>query len=270
VRALQLCGVAAAVVMCAPAAPAQDDEEDDRPDRAGDPVRAREIVSEAIEAMGGREALARVRAAALQIESGMQVAEQHRLVLDGRLLHYSSRRASGAGFDVVLARDRAFICDRDAAGDATLVEDLDAADAVEGAYERDVLFMPLLLLALLEDPEARLDYRGPNSVGDPVVRALVRPPADGLGEPFVIRLRFDEETGLLTTAMGTIPHGADQGKKRYCSFLDYGPVGPLRLPAKVSDMRGKDAPARDYGIRWDLEPDVTPAMFERPEVVEER
>jgi hypothetical protein len=214
--------------------------------------------------MGGEAGLKRLQSAAMVVEAKKgQVKERHTLRLRGRYMHYASRRPSGAGFDVVLARGQSFLCDRDAKGVVTYVEDLRDVDAKEGSYERDILFMPLLLPLLLKK-RARMQFVSKNSVGDSVVRAMIRPPEESDGEPFTIRLRFDKDTDLLVAAMGTVPWGADKGKKRYCFYDDYRSVGRgLKLPHALKDQRGKDARPRSFSVRWELDADLAPAMWLR-------
>jgi hypothetical protein len=232
------------------------------------PREARAIIARAVRAMGGKEALLELRTAVMSVDPSekARIQERHSLKLKGRWMHYASRRRSGAGFDVILARGQTFLCDRDPKGNATYVEDLTPRDAKEGSYERDILFMPLLLVLLLEK-NARMDYRGKNSVGDVVIRAQVRPP-DKSGQPFVIRLRFDKTTHLLTAAMGTVPWGTDKGKKRYCFYSDYRAVGPkgIKLPHELKDQRGKSARARTFTVTWELDKALPPEMFLRPNV----
>ena len=251
----------------APRAGAQDDDSAEGIGPA--PSEARAVIERAIEAMGGRAALDAVGNAALTVQApAEQVQEQHTLRVDGRFMHYASRRPSGAGFDVVIARELAFLCDRDPKGVATYVVDLSPDDLVEGSYERDILFMPLLLPALLERG-ARMDYRGRNSEGHEVVRALVPPAVGGPGRPFVIRLLFDKDTSLLASAMGIVPLGHDKGKKRYCDYRDYAPVGPLKLPHTIHDARGKDDQARTFPVTWRVNASLPPEKFLRPHVPEE-
>jgi hypothetical protein len=84
----------------------------------------------------------------------------------------------------------------------------------------------------------------------------------------VIRLRFDKTTHLLTAAMGTVPWGTDKGKKRYCFYSDYRAVGPqgIKLPHELKDQRGKSARARKFTVTWELDKDLPPEMFMRPNV----
>ena len=236
------------------------------------PAEARGILIKSVKAMGGREALVRIRSAVMAINPKEgPIKERHVLRLDGRAMHYASRRKSGAGFDVVVGGGQAFLCDRSKEGKATYVEDLNGDDACEGAYERDVLFMPFLLVHLVED-KAKLSYVGRNSKGHHVIKALVTPPRGNRHEkPFVIRLRFHKDTHLLIAAMGVVPLGQDKGKKRYCESLDYKPqrFGPatLTLPSKLRDKRGKELPARDFDVRWLLNSDLPTDLFVRPNVV---
>jgi hypothetical protein len=231
------------------------------------------VVVRAVEAMGGRAALAQIRSAVMTVDAEPnQIQERHTLRLEGRYLHYASRRPSGAGFDVVLAREQAFLCDRDPEGNASYVEELTPQDAQEGAYERDILFMPLLLPLLLEE-RARLDYRGRNSVGDDIVRALIRPPPLSSGEPFVVRLRFDHRTHLLTSTMGIVPRGVDKGKKRYCRYGDYrlvkGREVRTLLPHRISDQRGKDESSREFDVEWRLNVELSAELFLKPRPAED-
>lgn len=264
--------VASLLVLAAGSARAQDEDEGVGIGPA--PTEARALVARAVEAMGGRERVSALKAAVMTVEAAQgEVQERHTLRLEGRFLHYSSRRPSGAGFDVVLARGLAFLCDRDDQGAATYLEDLGVEDAVEGGYERDILFMPLLLPLLLEQ-RARMDYRGRTSEGDEVVRALIEPPEGAPGRPFVIRLRFDKETHLLTAAMGVVPLGYDKGKKRYCEYRDYrevaGPGGALKLPAELSDQRGKEnEEPRTFKVRWSLDPDLPATLWLKPKLAED-
>ncbi len=229
------------------------------------PGEARTVVGKSLEAMGGAEAVGAVRAAAIAIEPAEGgPRERHSLRLEGRLFHYQSRHAGGTGFDIVLARDLAVLSDRGPEGQVTYVEDLAADDAREGGYERDVLFMPLLLPALLADARAQLDHRGKTTTGEDVVRALVHPPEGAAGEPYYLRLRFDPETRLLSGVMGAIPVGRDAGRKRYVTFLDWRPVGKLKLPHKFVDKRDKDAPPREVVIAWTLDPELPADLFTRP------
>ena len=130
------------------------------------PREARAVVSRALESMGGKKLIARVTNVTFMVKSSKKsrIKEQHTLKLDGRVMHYTSRRASGAGFDVVVGGGQAFLCDRNKTSKATYVQDLSKRDAQEGAYERDILFMPFLLRLLL-GKDARMDYRGKNSKG---------------------------------------------------------------------------------------------------------
>jgi hypothetical protein len=227
-------------------------------------------VEKAVLAMGGARAVEDVKTAVMTVGAKPgQIQECHSLKLAGRSMHYASRRSSGAGFDVVLSGGRSFLCDRNAKGEATYVEDLSARDAKEGSYERDIMFMPLLLTLLL-DKNARMDYRGKNSVGDFIVRAQIRPPRAKNGEPFVIRLRFDRQSHLLTAAMGTVPWGTDKGKKRYCFYGGYKSVrvgsARVRLPHELKDQRGKDTKAREFKVTWELNKRLPPEFFLRPNV----
>lgn len=230
------------------------------------PAEARAVVLKAVEAMGGKAAVESVRTAIMTVDAKKtKIQEQHSLQLKGRYMHYASRRASGAGFDVVLAKGRTFLCDRNRKGEVTYVEDLSALDAKEGSYERDIMFMPLLLPLLLEK-NARMDVRGKNSKGDLVVRAQIRPPSPKTGEPFVIRLRFDRQTHLLTAAMGTVPWGTDKGKKRYCYYDQYRAtrLNGVKLPHLIKDQRGKAAKPRAFGVTWELNKQFPKAKFLRP------
>lgn len=238
------------------------------------PREARAVIARAVEAMGGKKLMDRVTNAGFEVKTTKQsrIKERHTLKLDGRVMHYASRRASGAGFDVVVGGGQAFLCDRNKTGAATYVQDLTGRDAQEGAYERDILFMPFLLPLLLEK-NARMDYRGKNSKGDHVIRALIEPPARAKHEKrFVIRLLFDHKTHLLRSAMGIVPWGHDKGKKRYCEFRDYKPVrskdlrGTLKLPHTISDQRGKGVRARTFGVSWKINQDLPPSTFVRPTV----
>lgn len=239
------------------------------------PDQARKLVMKAVDAMGGPRALASVKTAILAIDpEGAPILERHTLRVDGRLMHYGSRRKSGAGFDVVVGGGQAFLCDRSKEGDATYVEDLNPKDALEGAYERDVLFMPFMLLQLASK-DAKLDYRGTNSEGHHVVKALIEPDPAARGErPFAIRLRFHKDTGLLIASMGVVPLGQDKGKKRYYEYLDYAPVrfgsDQLLLPRKISDQRGKDADPRVFKAKWLLNTEVSPSLFVRPQVTKKQ
>lgn len=239
------------------------------------PDEGRVVVMKAVEAMGGPKALSAVKGAILAIDpEGAPILETHTLRLEGRLMHYASRRKSGAGFDVVVGGGQAFLCDRSKEGDATYVEDLNPDDALEGAYERDVLFMPFMLLDLARK-SAKLEYRGTNSEGDHVVKALIEPdPAARDEKPFTVRLRFDKTTHLLVAAMGVVPLGQDKGKKRYYEYSDYGPVDlggeKLLLPQKISDQRGKDAQPREFKAKWSLNTELSPSLFVRPQVLKKR
>jgi hypothetical protein len=238
------------------------------------PAEAKAIVGKAVTAMGGRPALSDVAVAVMVVDAKPgRIKESHTLKLNGRFMHYASRRSSGAGFDVVLARGKSFLCDRNAKGQVTYVEDLTARDAKEGSYERDIMFMPLLLPLLLEK-NARMDYRGKNSVGDPIVRAQIRPPSTKTGDPFVIRLRFDKESGMLRAAMGTVPWGTDKGKKRYCFYEDYRGVdvgsNRIRLPTKLKDQRGKSKKPREFGVSWKINPSLGADAFKRPKPIPEK
>lgn len=232
------------------------------------PNEARAVVARAVQSMGGRKALAGVRVAVMSVDpAGGEIRERHTLIVPRRLMHYGSRRPSGAGFDVVLGPDRGFLCDRDKSGQATYVEDLAPDDVLEGGYERDILFMPFLLPQLLEGG-ARMDYRGKNSEGEEVVRALIEAPRGSEGRPFTIRLRFDPVTHLLTAAMGVVPWGQDKGKKRYCEYRDYAPIDgtPVRLPGRLADQRGRDEHPRTFRVKWTLNPDLPDDLFKRPEL----
>ena len=251
------------------AARAQDEDElDEGLDASrGDP---RQVLLRALEAMGGADALRALRSAALSFdaegEAGLR--ERHTLQVEGRLLHYASRDPGGVGFDVVIARAAAFLCDRGPDGQATYVEDLTSDDAREGAYERDMLFMPLLLPGLVGEARAQLEHKGKSSTGEEVIKAVVHPaPGNPGAAPFVVRLRFDPTSGLLTTAMGTIPCGADQGRKRYLSYLEPRRVGPLVLPHRYADLRSKDVAPRDVPVAWALDAPVEAALFARPTAV---
>jgi hypothetical protein len=238
------------------------------------PAEAKAIVAKAVIAMGGRPALSDVKVVIMAVDAKPgRIRESHTLKLAGRFMHYASRRSSGAGFDVVLARGKSFLCDRNAKGEVTYVEDLTARDAKEGSYERDIMFMPLLLTLLMEK-NARMDYRGKNSVGDSIVRAQIRPPSAKTGDPFVIRLRFEKASGLLRAAMGTVPWGTDKGKKRYCFYEDYRFVkvgsSRIRLPTKLKDQRGKSSKPREFGVSWKVNPPVPAATFKRPTGITEK
>ncbi|RMG07120.1 MAG: hypothetical protein D6731_24335 [Planctomycetota bacterium] len=256
------------LLACCAGAPAR--AQDDDPGLGPGPGSAPALLERAVEAMGGEDALRAVSTAVLRIvpSKSAPLLERHSLRLRGRWMHYASRRRSGAGFDVVLAGPQAFLCDRDATGRATYVEDLAPADAREGGYERDILFMPLLLVHLL-DARAPMDARGPNSVGDEVVRVRI-PPAGPHDAPFVIRLRFDADTHLLRASMGAIPWGTDKGKKRYCFYEDYRPLGRggILLPHRYSDQRGKKARPRKFRVEWELDRKLPGALFLRPRVEE--
>ena len=224
----------------------------------------RAAVERCLEAMGGRARLREVRAAAIEIQAKASIKERHTLLLPSRALHYASRREGGAGFDVVVKGEQGFLCDRDPEGKTSYVEDLTEADLLEGAYERDVLFMPLLLEQLLANPQTRYDSRGPNSVGDLVVRVLVHPPQGATGKPFVVRLRFDKSSHLLVQSMGLVPCGADEDKKRFFSYGDYRAVNGVKLPTSYSDERGKGTKPRTYRVKWALNPKLPQTLFTRP------
>lgn len=247
---------------------AQDEEDlDEGLQGAGDP---RQVLARAVEGMGGAEALRAVTTAALSFDAGGEAGlrERHTLALAGRKLHYASRDSERVGFDVVIARDLAFLCDRGPDGTATYVDDLTPDDAREGAYERDMLFMPLLLAQLAADPRAQLEHKGKNSQGEEVVKAIVTPAEGNPGAaPFIVRLRFDPATGLLTTAMGTIPCGADEGRKRYLSYQEPKKVGRLTLPHRYADQRGKDVAPREVAVAWTLDVPVDASTFARPTTV---
>lgn len=229
------------------------------------PAEARAVVARAIEAMGGFEALSALRTAALTIEADANaVQERHVLKLAGRHLHYASRQPSGAGFDVVLAGAVGFLCDRRPDGSSTYSEDLAPADVQEGAYERDVLFMPLLLGQLLVDPRSGLEHKGRNSVGEVVVKATVPPAAEQKADPFIVRLKFDPASRRLTGVMGAIPLGAEAGRKRYVTFDDWRQVGPVHLPHRLVDARNPEAPPREIRVTWALDPALDPNLFSRP------
>lgn len=229
------------------------------------PAEARAVVARGIEAMGGFQATSAIRAAVLKIEAGQAaVQERHTLKLAGRHLHYASRQPSGAGFDVVLAGPLGFLCDRAPDGSSTYSEDLSPEDVKEGAYERDVLFMPLLLGALLEDPRSSLEHRGRNSIGDVVVKATVPPAADQQADPFVVRLKFDPTSRRLTGVMGTVPLGAEAGRKRYVTFDDWRKVGAVLLPHRLLDARDPEQPPREVVVSWTLDPTLDPSLFTRP------
>jgi len=255
------------IALCCAASEARGQEEGIGPA----PSEARAVVARALQAMGGREAVAALQVAVMSVDpAGGELRERHTLVVPRRLMHYGSRRPSGAGFDVVLGGQGGFLCDRDKEGRATYVEDLAPDDVLEGGYERDVLFMPLLLHGLL-DQRARMDYRGRNTAGEEVVRALIEAPAGGEGRPFTIRLRFDAKTGLLAAAMGVVPWGQDKGKKRYCEYHDYAPVeggSGIMLPTRLADQRGSDEHPRTFRVRWTIDPKLPPDLFARPEVSE--
>lgn len=248
---------------------AQDDDElDDGLEGARREPRL--VLLRAIEAMGGEDAVRALKSATLAIERPAEESatrERHTLRLDGRHLHYALRGADGVGFDVVLAGSQAFLCDRGPEGQATHVEDLSADDAREAAYERDLLFMPLLLVALANDPEAGLEHKGKNSAGEEVVRALVRPAVGNPGgAPFVVRLRFAPDTGLLTAAMGVVPCGANEGVKRYVEYREPKKVGALTLPHRYADQYGKSATMRDHPVAWTLDPALEATLFTRPAI----
>ena len=228
------------------------------------PREARAFLARAVEAMGGAQRLAGLRAVAMVADHG-KLTETHTLAFPQRYMHYASRRRSGAGFDVVLG-ERAFICDRDREGQATYVEDLSDDDANEGAYERDILFMPLLLPQLLADPGSRLEYRGENSAGDPIVRAAVRPPRGTPGKPFWIRLRFDKRSHHLVQSMGLVPCGANTGQKRYTSYLEPREAqGGLVLPTQYEDQRDEQEPRR-FTVTWRFGVEGVSALFSKPDV----
>lgn len=269
VPALLLAVLAALGGALLPCAPARAQDESDEMDEGleGGPGDPRQALLRAIEAMGGAAAVRSVGTAALSFEAGGEAGlrERHTLALAGRKLHYASRDASGVGFDVVIAGPLAFLCDRGPNGAATYVEDLSPDDAREGAYERDMLFMPLLLPVLADDPRAQLEHKGKNSQGEEVVKAIVHPAAGNPGgAPFIVRLRFDPATGLLTTAMGTIPFGVDAGRKRYLSYQEPRKVGALTLPHRYADQRGKDVAAREVAVTWALDVPVDASTFARP------
>ncbi|MGE0707105.1 MAG: hypothetical protein AB7N76_34885 [Planctomycetota bacterium] len=253
---------------------AQDDDDDEGVGPA--PLEARAVVARAVKALGGKEALEAVRTATLLIDpKDGPIRERHVLRVEGRVMHYASRRKSGAGFDVVVGGGQAFLCDRDAKGVATFVEDLNEKDTCEGAYERDILFLPLLLLGLLEDKDAKMDYRGRNSKGHEVIRARISPPPGAKHErPFTIRIQIDKDTNLPVAAMGIVPLGQDKGKKRYCEYQDYAEVsvgrGKVRLPRTIHDQRGKGLPSRTFQVRWQLNPELPPSLFVRPQVARDK
>jgi hypothetical protein len=244
-----------------------DDLDQDLEDTRREP---RLVLVRAIEAMGGEAAVRALKAAALSIERPSEESatrERHTLRLDGRLLHYALRGGDGVGFDVVLAGPQAFLCDRGPppGSRATHVEDLAPDDAREAAYERDLLFMPLLLPALANDPAAGLEHKGRSSAGEEVIRAVVRPaPGNPGAAPFVIRLRFDATSGLLSAAMSIVPCGTNEGMKRYVEYREPKQVGALTLPHRYADQYGKVATVRDYPVAWTLDPAVEPALFARP------
>lgn len=263
-RRRALGGLAVALAIGIGALPGVAQEEDDE-GLGPAPGEARAIVARAIEAMGGAEALDRLTTAVMTVTPGEgQVRERYALRLDGRYLHYASRRASGAGFDVVLARGLNFFTDLDRAGQVVGVQDLEPGDVAEAGYERDVRFMPLLLPALLRDETARLDLRGRTSTGEHVVRALVRPPSGSPGEPFLIRLRFDPRTDLLSGSMGHVPSGPDQGKKRYTSYLEYRDVGAIRLPHRITDLWGEATTPQEFALTWTVGEPLPADLFVRP------
>lgn len=274
-------GVAALIVaLLAGGAWAQEEEDDGL--GAAAPAEARAVVARGLEAMGGLAEVEALKAAALRIEAGEgAVQERHTLRLAGRFLHYASRQPNRTGFDVVLAGPVAFLCDRDPEGKATYVEDLAPQDAREGAYERDVLFMPLLLAALVKDAKAGLEHKGRTSAGEDVVKATVLPAEGAAGEPFVLRLKFDPQSKRLAGVMGVIPCGADAGKKRYLGFLEWRQLEgkKLWLPHRISDARDRTGPggagaraesAREYAVAWELDPALDAALFERPKLEKER
>lgn len=247
----------------------EDDELDDGLEGARREPRL--VLLRAIDAMGGEDALRALKAATLSIERPSEESatrERHTLRVEGRQLHYALRGADGVGFDVVLAGPQAFLCDRGPEGQATHVEDLAADDAREAAYERDLLFMPLLLPALARDPQAALEHKGESSAGEEVIRAVVRPaPGNPGAAPFVIRLRFEPSSGLLTAAMGVVPCGANEGVKRYVEYREPKRVGALTLPHRYADQYGKVATMRDHPVAWTLDPALEPALFTRPTIV---
>ncbi|MCO5171688.1 MAG: hypothetical protein M9894_35745 [Planctomycetes bacterium] len=265
--ALALAAAGAAGVVAR--AQAQDDDMDEGLEGgAGEP---KAVLQRAIDAMGGADALRALTAVAVTFDGGAEagITERHVLRLEGRQLHYASRDAGGAGFDVVIARGLAFLCDRGPDGKATFVDDLTAEDAREGAYERDMLFMPLLLPSLLADPRAALEHKGKSSQGEAVIKAVVHPVEGNPGAtPFLVRLRFDPTSGLLTTAMGTVPCGADQGRKRYLSFQEPKRVGRLVLPHRYADQRAKDVAPREVAVSWALDAAAEPALFQRPTLLD--
>lgn len=229
------------------------------------PAEARAVLARGIEAMGGFQATSAIRAAVLTMEAAKgAVQERHTLRLAGRHLHYASRQPNGAGFDVVLAGPLGFLCDRGPDGASTYSEELAPEDVKEGAYERDVLFMPLLLGLLLEDPRSSLEHRGRNSVGEVVVKATVPPAAEQKADPFVVRLKFDPTSRRLTGVMGTVPLGAEAGRKRYVTFDDWRQVGAVLLPHRLLDARDPEAPPRQVDVSWTLDPALDPALFTRP------
>ncbi len=266
-------GALAAVVPGAPGLVRAQDEEDLDEGLEGSQGDPRQVLVRAVEAMGGAQALRSLATAALSFEADGDAGlrERHTLALDGRRLHYASRDTGGVGFDVVIARGLAFLCDRGPDGTCTYVEDLTPDDAREGAYERDMLFMPLLLPALAIDPRAQLEHKGKNSTGEEVVKAIIGPAEGNPGAaPFIVRLRFDPATGLLTTAMGVVPCGADEGRKRYLSYQEWKRVGRLTLPHRYADQRGKDVAAREVAVTWTLDAPVDASTFARPTAVEEK
>jgi hypothetical protein len=268
-RALGL-AAGVALALAAAGALAQDEDDEGLQQSPGDPQK---LVLRAVDAMGGLAAVRAIGAAALDLQTsaapddGPTIRERHTLRVDGRLLHYASRQPDGVGFDLVVARTLAFVCDRGPDGKASYVEDLSAEDAREGAYERDMLFLPLLLPTLALDPRAQLDHRGKTSLGEEVVRAVIQPAEGNPGAaPFIVRLRFDPASGALTGAMGTIPCGQDRGKKRYLTFRDPTRTGALLLPRAYVDQRDKDEEGRELAVTWTLDPPLTPDLFERPAV----
>jgi hypothetical protein len=254
-----------AVIACAvaPLVAAQDLEEESA--GTGD---ARATIARALAAMGGPDAARAVRAAALSVQTAAEAPrERHTLVLAGRQLHQASRGQDGVGFDVTLARDQAFLCDRGPDGTVSFLEDLAIEDAREVAYERDLLWMPLLLAQLADDPAAALEHKGKNSAGEEVLKATITPAPGNPGAlPFVVRLRFAADTGLLAGAMGVIPCGSDAGKKRWLSYRDPQRVGALTLPHLLVDQRGEGEAAREVPVGWELDPQVDAALFARPKL----
>jgi hypothetical protein len=233
------------------------------------PREARAVIARALKALGGKEALKLVKTVVMTVDPKKSpIKERHVLRVAGRVMHYASRRKSGAGFDVVVGSGQAFLCDRNKAGQATFVEELSRTDTREGAYERDMLFMPFVLMQLM-GKDSKMDYRGRNSKGHEIIRARINPPKGAKREkPFTIRLRFHKDTHLPLAAMGIVPLGQDKGKKRYCEYRDYVPVRfgryTLKLPKTIDDQRGKGLPSRTFSVRWQINANLPAALFVRP------